>query len=107
MKTNFNFNLLYQHSYSGKAADIWALGATLFALVFGNVPFSATNVPAVYEKIKNDELEFPSTASISDDLRDLIMKMLDKDPAKRITLPQIKVCLLIIFSIHAAMVDCK
>ncbi len=63
----------------------------MFALVFGNVPFSATNVPAVYEKIKHDELEFPSTATISDDLRDLIMKMLDKDPAKRITLPQIKV----------------
>ncbi|KAJ6636619.1 Calcium/calmodulin-dependent protein kinase kinase, partial [Pseudolycoriella hygida] len=79
-----------QHSYSGKAADIWALGATLFALVFGNVPFSATNVPAVYEKIKHDELELPSTASISNALRDLIMKMLDKDPAKRITLPQIK-----------------
>ncbi|KAG4080293.1 hypothetical protein HA402_010785 [Bradysia odoriphaga] len=79
-----------QHSYSGKAADIWALGATLYSLVFGNVPFSATNVPAVYEKIKHDDLEFPSTASISDDLRDLIMKMLDKDPAKRITLPQIK-----------------
>lgn len=81
-----------QHSYSGKAADIWALGATLFALVFGNVPFSATNVPAVYEKIKHDDLEFPSTVSISDDLLDLIKKMLDKDPSKRITLPQIKVC---------------
>lgn len=63
----------------------------MFALVFGNVPFSATNVPAVYEKIKHDELEFPSAAAISDDLRDLVMKMLDKDPAKRITLPQIKV----------------
>lgn len=87
-----NFDLFIQHSYSGKAADIWALGATLFALVFGNVPFSATNVPAVYEKIKHDELEFPATISISDDLRDLIVKMLDKDPAKRITLPQIKVC---------------
>lgn len=90
----FDAFFIIQHSYSGKAADIWALGATLFALVFGNVPFSATNVPAVYEKIKHDELEFPSTVSISDDLLDLIKKMLDKDPSKRITLPQIKVCFL-------------
>lgn len=59
--------------------------------MFGNVPFVANNVPAVYEKIKNDRLTFPSDITISPDLRDLIEKMLDKDPSKRITLPQIKV----------------
>lgn len=80
-----------QYSYSGKAADIWALGATLYSLVFGNVPFLANNVPAVYEKIKNDRLTFPSDIQISPEARDLITKMLEKDPSKRITLPQIKV----------------
>lgn len=80
-----------KHSYSGKAADIWALGATLYALVYGNVPFMANNVPAVYEKIKNDVLHFPATIAISSELRDLIEGMLEKDPNKRLTLPQIKV----------------
>lgn len=80
-----------QHSYSGKAADIWALGATLYALIFGNVPFLASNVPAVYEKIKHDQLMFPENVSISTELRELIETMLDKVPAQRITLPQIKV----------------
>ncbi|XP_035783005.1 calcium/calmodulin-dependent protein kinase kinase 2-like isoform X2 [Anopheles albimanus] len=79
-----------QHFYNGKAADIWALGATLYSLVHGNVPFIATSVPGVYEKIKSDPLEYPPTSTISDELRDLIGRMLDKDPQQRITLPQIK-----------------
>lgn len=79
-----------EHSYSGKAADIWSLGATLYAIVYGNVPFVGLTVPAVYDKIKHETLKFPSFPAISDDLRDLISKMLVKDPAQRITLPQIK-----------------
>lgn len=79
-----------QHVYNGKAADIWALGATLYSLVHGNVPFIATSVPGVYENIKNEPLQFPPTSTISPELRDLIETMLDKDPQLRITLPQIK-----------------
>ncbi|XP_058822194.1 calcium/calmodulin-dependent protein kinase kinase 1-like isoform X4 [Topomyia yanbarensis] len=87
--------------YNGKAADIWALGATLYALVHGNVPFIATSVPGVYEKIKNEPLQFPATSTISPELRDLIETMLDKDPQLRITLPQIKEhCWVTKFGVH-------
>ncbi|XP_065078823.1 calcium/calmodulin-dependent protein kinase kinase 1 [Ochlerotatus camptorhynchus] len=79
-----------QHVYNGKAADIWALGATLYSIVHGNVPFIAISVPGVYENIKNDPLQFPPTSTISPELKDLIETMLDKDPQLRITLPQIK-----------------
>lgn len=51
-------------------------------------------MPAVYEKIKNDGLNFPATITISNELRDLIEGMLEKDPNKRLTLPQIKVNLI-------------
>lgn len=56
------------------------------------MPFIADNKPAIYEKIKNDQLTYPDEIQISDDLRDLIGKMLEKEPSKRITVPQIKVC---------------
>lgn len=80
-----------QHSYSGKAADIWALGATLYALIYGNVPFVAGNIPALYEKIKNDPIHFPPTsAHHSPELKELILRMLEKDPDNRISLEEVK-----------------
>lgn len=79
-----------QHSYNGRAVDVWALGATLYALVFGRVPFVADNVPALYERIRTEPLSFPAGASVSDRLRQLIGRMLDKDAAQRVTVPELK-----------------
>lgn len=76
--------------YCGRASDIWALGATLFSLVFGNVPFVAQSVPKLYERIKNDNISFPTLPNISDNLKNCIEEMLKKDPNDRITLPQLK-----------------
>ncbi|KAJ7333728.1 Calcium calmodulin-dependent protein kinase kinase 2 [Desmophyllum pertusum] len=45
--------------YSGKAADIWALGITLFCFIFGKVPFDNINRMGLYEKIKTEQLTFP------------------------------------------------
>lgn len=63
----------------------------MYSLVYGNVPFIANSVPAVYEKIKHEKLNFPDAPQVSEDLIDLLEKILTKDPSKRITLPQIKV----------------
>jgi [calcium/calmodulin-dependent protein kinase] kinase len=80
-------------SYSGKAADVWQLGVTLYALVFGFVPFHDTSIVTLYYKIQHEPLKFPkqSTTTISPLLEDLITRMLKKDPAERITIPEIKV----------------
>jgi len=77
--------------YCGRAADIWALGATLFSLVYGNVPFVANSIPILYEKIKNEKVIFPESSKISGYMQDCIIQMLEKNAAKRITLPQLKV----------------
>ena len=72
-------------------ADIWAMGVTLFAFVFGLLPFHDDNIVVLYDKIRSANLNFPDKPFVSDDLKDLIALMLTKDPEQRITLPEIKV----------------
>lgn len=74
-----------------QASDIWSLGVTLFSFVYGNVPWVAETIPALYSKIQTEPLVFPPKPTISPNLRDLIVKMLKKDPNERITLQEIKV----------------
>ncbi|CAG7720400.1 unnamed protein product [Allacma fusca] len=77
-------------SYSGKAADIWQMGVTLYSLVFGRVPFHDSNIMTLYNKIQREKLVFPDKPIISNMLKDLLCKMLTKDPQNRISLPEIK-----------------
>ncbi|GIY64452.1 hypothetical protein CDAR_61201 [Caerostris darwini] len=76
--------------YSGKALDIWQTGVSLYAFVYGDVPFQDTNILALYTKIKSHPVEFPQRYKISSSLKDLLSKMLEKDPKQRITLKGIK-----------------
>lgn len=39
--------------YSGKAADIWALGITFYAFAFLKVPFNGDSVPDMLNNIIN------------------------------------------------------
>ncbi|KAJ3120364.1 hypothetical protein HK098_004659 [Nowakowskiella sp. JEL0407] len=68
----------------GTAIDIWALGVTLYCLVFGNVPFTA-DTELVFPEIKPHEDEEDALL-----VRDLLTQILEKDPVKRYKLFEIK-----------------
>ncbi|VIO92139.1 Cam kinase kinase protein 1, isoform a, putative [Brugia malayi] len=76
--------------YSGRAQDIWSLGVTLYAFVYGVVPFWDSYVIALHKKIKNDAVNFPKTSVISKSLKLLILNLLKKDPGLRLMLNEIK-----------------
>ncbi|XP_050502201.1 calcium/calmodulin-dependent protein kinase kinase 1 isoform X1 [Diabrotica virgifera virgifera] len=80
-----------QAGFSGKGTDIWSMGVTLYAFVYGQVPFYEGNIVGLYSKIKSQPVVFPEKPAISEGLKDLIRKMLVKEPTQRITLPEIKV----------------
>lgn len=67
------------------------MGVTLYAFVYGQIPFRDDNVMALYSKIQNDPVVFPEQPLISQHLKDLISRMLHKDPSQRLTLPEVKV----------------
>ncbi|XP_040540421.1 calcium/calmodulin-dependent protein kinase kinase 2 isoform X6 [Gallus gallus] len=76
--------------FSGKALDVWAMGITLYCFVFGQCPFMDERILSLHNKIKTQTLEFPDQPEVTDFLKDLIMRMLDKNPESRISVPEIK-----------------
>uniref|UniRef100_A0A4W6EG12 calcium/calmodulin-dependent protein kinase n=1 Tax=Lates calcarifer TaxID=8187 RepID=A0A4W6EG12_LATCA len=77
-------------SFSGKALDVWAMGVTLYCFIFGKCPFIDEYILALHNKIRTKPVEFPEIPQISEELRTLILRMLDKNPDTRITIPEIK-----------------
>lgn len=75
---------------SGKAADIWSMGVSLYCLRYGRIPFERNGVLELYEAIRNDPLDLDT--SHEPEFSDLITKILEKDPKKRIKMDDIRVC---------------
>lgn len=71
-----------------KAIDVWALGVTLYCLIFGQCPFIASTEFELFDIIPTAPLAFPFP--ISSDLQDLLSRLLEKDSTERITLDQVK-----------------
>ncbi|XP_051521433.1 calcium/calmodulin-dependent protein kinase kinase 1-like isoform X3 [Myxocyprinus asiaticus] len=78
-------------SFSGKALDVWAMGVTLYCFVYGKCPFIDEYILALHNKIKSKLVEFPEMPAVSEELQNLILRMLDKNPDTRITILEIKV----------------
>jgi len=69
----------------GPAADVYALGATLYALVTGRPPFQAASVMDTVLQVISDEPVPPRRldASVPLDLETICLKCLEKEPGKR------------------------
>jgi serine/threonine protein kinase len=75
-------------SFEGSKIDIWCLGAVLYCVLSATFPFEVKQrKQAIKEGLPHPELTFDFP--ISDEAKDLISKMLELNPEKRITVQEI------------------
>lgn len=70
----------------GNSVDWWALGIFIYEIIYGCTPFAGVTNEATLRNIVKKPLKFPTVSPISSresQARDLISKLLDKDPESR------------------------
>ncbi|KAL2164127.1 hypothetical protein VTH06DRAFT_3341 [Thermothelomyces fergusii] len=73
---------------SGIAADIWSMGVSLYCLRYGRIPFEREGVLDIYEAIRTETPKLPPDEN--PDFVDLMGRVLEKDPDKRITMAELR-----------------
>ncbi|RLN06615.1 hypothetical protein BBJ28_00002818 [Nothophytophthora sp. Chile5] len=68
----------------GKAVDHWALGCLLYELIAGRTPFQHNDQNKIFEKILQGRTMVKFPAKFDSDAKDLVMKLLEPNPALRI-----------------------
>ena len=79
--------ILADRGYEGFAVDIWSAGVVLYAMLYGVVPFRANNMSELQKLII--KAKYTLQDCISKDARDLLKGLLEREPAKRLTIRQI------------------
>ncbi|XP_020573822.1 serine/threonine-protein kinase SAPK3-like isoform X2 [Phalaenopsis equestris] len=86
--------VLSRKEYDGKIADVWSCGVTLYVMLVGSYPFEEPDDPRNFRKtisrILAVQYSIPEYVRVSAECRQLLSRIFVSNPAKRITIPEIK-----------------
>ncbi|KAI6252386.1 hypothetical protein MCOR27_009995 [Pyricularia oryzae] len=78
--------LLREKAYRGEKSDIWSMGVILFAMMAARLPFDDEDMNLMFAKARKAIYHMPSF--FSDEAKDLIHRLLQVDPRKRLSMRQ-------------------
>uniref|UniRef100_A0A6V7QXZ4 non-specific serine/threonine protein kinase n=1 Tax=Ananas comosus var. bracteatus TaxID=296719 RepID=A0A6V7QXZ4_ANACO len=86
--------VLSRREYDGKLADVWSCGVTLYVMLVGAYPFEDPDDPKDFRKtigrIMSVQYKIPDYVHISQDCRQLLSRIFVTNPARRITIREIR-----------------
>jgi serine/threonine protein kinase len=71
---------------SNPAIDVWAIGVMFYSLLSGQLPFYSEDEPTTIKMIKTAPIKWLKDIPITPGAKEIISKMLEKDPSKRLDL---------------------
>ena len=80
--------VLENHGYDGKKADVWSVGVIVFVLLAGYLPFEENTMVQLFLKIKAADFEYPSWFTPS--VKDFLDRILVVDPTLRFSLSELR-----------------
>ena len=80
--------MLKGQEYKGDKIDIWSMGISLYTMLCGELPFDVDDMKTLVYNITHGNYSIPDF--LSPMAKDLIKKILEIDPEKRITIKEIK-----------------
>ena len=79
--------MILGRKYFGPTVDVLSCGVVLFAMVCGYLPFEGENTLELYKKILR--VDYTTIDNLSEELEDLLKKILNTDPNTRYTIKAI------------------
>ena len=76
--------IYYNQKLKTDNVDLWSLGIMLFQMLAGDLPFKASSEVELFQKIRAGRFGFPAGIQVSKVCADLISKLIQEDPNRRL-----------------------
>ena len=80
--------MVKEENYNGALSDIWSSGIILYLMLCGKLPFYHEQNDVMYKQILSGKFDLPKY--LSDNAKDILKKILEVDPKKRLKFEGIK-----------------